>query len=141
MHFVDHIPRKPGYLPEQTQRSQSSRRPSSASAYRLSSCQYNESHGQGRSYLHLAYHVLSRYTQPGKNPACIENVNDILRRSIGPISTSKTPRRMRQAIRPVHSLTKPIPIVTTPHMNVIPARKLRGPSFRTTMVAGNWKMM
>lgn len=75
------------------------------------------------SHLHRVYHVLSKYTQLGKNPA------------------SRIPSTVLNAASCLKSLTKPMPIMTAPHKRVMKARCSRGPILRTRIVEGGWKTM
>lgn len=75
----------------------------------------------GCCHLHRVYHVLSKYTQLGKNPA------------------SRIPSTVLNAASWPKFLTKPMPIMTAPHMRVIKARCNRGPILRIRTVEGGWK--
>lgn len=75
----------------------------------------------GCFHLQRVYHVLSKYTQLGKNPA------------------SRTPSTVLKAASCSKFFTKPMPIMTPPHRRVIKARCSRGPILRMRIVEGGWK--
>jgi hypothetical protein len=60
-------------------------------------------------------------------------------RHTGKKPASKIPRTIRSGISWCHDVTKPKQIIVAPQRIVIVGRKTRGPSFRSTTVAGGWR--
>jgi hypothetical protein len=56
-------------------------------------------------------------------------------------ATSRTPRMIRHPRACVQCVVKPRPTVTAPHRTTRDGSHTDGPSFRITILAGNWKMM
>lgn len=55
--------------------------------------------------------------------------------------TSKTPSNTRKPVSWVQLATKPIPIITAPQAQQMPARKIFGPILRVSTVAPGWKIV